>query len=146
MNRAEAPACPRPSSIQRDAEERPISSPDRDGMTGSPTAVNNQLDPRPRARKASPPHLAVGRADGDRQLKSLHLVADRDRVATAAAPAGVGHQRNTPTRQPVQRRADQPPDEWIDGAVQDDEAAMSGGHRPRLVCLHRPLGSGGTRD
>ena len=32
----------------------------------------------------------------------------------------------------MQRRAEQPSDEWIDGAVQDREAGMSGGHLPRL--------------
>ena len=76
-------------------------------MTGSPAPANTQLDRRASARKASPPQPVVGRADGDRHLKIGHLIADRNRVATAGAPAGVGDQGKPPTRQPMRRRADQ---------------------------------------
>jgi hypothetical protein len=34
--------------------------------------------------------LWSGEPTGDRHLKIGHLIADRDRLATAAAPAGVG--------------------------------------------------------
>lgn len=96
-------------------------------MAGSPAAANMELDRRPRAREASPPHLAVRQVDGDRHLKTGDSVPNRDCVATAAASAGVADQRHAPTGQPVQPRAEQPPDERVD-AVQDRKAHA--GHPP----------------
>jgi hypothetical protein len=67
--------------IQRNANERLISNPDRDRMTGSLAAANNQLDRRPVAVRFRHHTLRSG-ADADRHAKAGHLVADWDRVAT----------------------------------------------------------------
>ncbi len=79
------------------------------------------------ASEVSPPALALGPADVDEHTIAILAEADRERVASPAAPTGDRDQREAAAQQRMKRRGEHCPHHGIGGAVEHRERRVTFG-------------------